>query len=122
MGSASPEKATSIPLIDFADWHSTSSAEVRFKIAKQLTDVCHDVGFMCIINHGVPSDLLDEAFRWSKRLFDLKLEEKMLAPHPDGPTVHRGYSWPGLEKVNQVFTSDEETGKRLREITDCKVS
>jgi hypothetical protein len=65
--------------------------------------------------------LLEEAFGWSKRLFDLKTEEKMLAPHPDGPTVHRGYSWPGLEKVSQVISSDLEVGEKLRAVTDCKV-
>jgi hypothetical protein len=54
-------------------------------------------------------------------LFNLKLEEKMLAPHPDGHTVHRGYSWPGLEKVSQVISTDFEIGKKLRAVTDCKV-
>jgi hypothetical protein len=57
-----------------------------------------------------------------KRLFDLKTEEKMLAPHPDGPTVHRGYSWPGLEKVSQVISEDLEVGEKLRAVTDCKVT
>ncbi|KAH8803689.1 putative UPF0676 protein [Xylogone sp. PMI_703] len=111
---------TSIPVVDFAEWHPASTPEVRLRIAKQLVDACHNVGFVCIINHGVPTDLLEEAFSWSKRLFDLKTEEKMLAPHPDGPTVHRGYSWPGLEKVSQVISTDEELGKKLREVTDCK--
>jgi isopenicillin N synthase-like dioxygenase len=51
-----------------------------------------------IINHCVSQEPLEEAFGWSKQLFDLKAEEKMLAPHPGGPTVHRGYSWPGSGK------------------------
>jgi len=45
----------------------------------------------------------------------------MLAPHPDGPTVHRGYSYPGLEKVSQVISSDEKVGEELRQVKDCKV-
>jgi hypothetical protein len=45
----------------------------------------------------------------------------MKAPHPDGPTVHRGYSWPGLEKVSQVISSDLEVGESLRSVRDCKV-
>lgn len=68
---------------------------------------------------------LEEAFGWSKKLFDLKTEEKMLAPHPDGPKVHRGYSWPGLEKVNQVLGDEEDSEtlkKKTREVVDCKVS
>lgn len=49
----------------------------------------------------------------------------MLAPHPPGPDVHRGYSFPGLEKVSQVF-GEEAEGKgvreKVREVRDCKVS
>jgi isopenicillin N synthase-like dioxygenase len=77
---------------------------------------------VCIINHGVSLKLLDEAFAWSKRLFDLKTEGKMLAPHPPGPTIHRGYSWPGLEKASEVIIEDLEVGEQLRAVTDCKVS
>lgn len=58
----------------------------------------------------------------SKQLFDLSHEEKMQAEHPPGPTVHRGYSYPGLEKVYQVITEDVEVGEKLREVRDCKVS
>ncbi|KAF4628613.1 hypothetical protein G7Y89_g9543 [Cudoniella acicularis] len=111
----------SIPIIDFLKWTSRSSDE-RAAVAKELADACHNVGFVFIVNHGVTPELLEGAFGWSKRLFDLKTEEKMLAPHPDGPTVHRGYSWPGLEKVSQVISSDFEVGEKLRVITDCKES
>lgn len=112
----------SIPIIDLSAWTTASTPEARLKAAKELATACHNVGFVSIINHGVPLDLLDEAFAWSKKLFDLKTEEKMLAPHPPGPTVHRGYSWPGLEKVSQVISEDIEVGEQLRAVTDCKVS
>ncbi|KAF8848237.1 thymine dioxygenase [Acephala macrosclerotiorum] len=112
----------SIPIIDFSAWTSDATPEARLAVAKELADACHNVGFVSIINHGIPLELLDEAFAWSKKLFDLKTEEKMLAPHPDGPTVHRGYSWPGLEKVSQVISSDLEVGEQLRAVKDCKES
>jgi len=113
---------TRLPIIDFSKWTSESIPEQRLDVAKELADACHNVGFVFIINHGISPELLDEAFGWSKRLFDLKTEEKMLAPHPDGPTVHRGYSWPGLEKVSQVISEDLEVGEKLRAVTDCKVT
>lgn len=124
MGSIEQEQpSVGIPIIDFSAWTKPDSTpEARLAVAKELADACHNVGFVSIINHGVPIELLDEAFAWSKKLFDLKTEEKMLAPHPPGPTVHRGYSWPGLEKVSQVISSDDEVGEKLREVTDCKVS
>jgi isopenicillin N synthase-like dioxygenase len=64
--------------------------EHRLAVAKELADACHNAGFVFIINHGVRQKLLKEAFGWSKRLFDLKTEGKMLASRPDGLTVHRG--------------------------------
>lgn len=122
MGSIEEEQTPiSIPIIDFAKWSSGGTAEQRFAVAKELSEACHKVGFVFIINHGVSPELLEEAFGWSKRLFDLKTEEKMLAPHPDGHAVHRGYSWPGLEKVSQVISEDLEVGEKLRAVTDCKV-
>jgi len=123
MGSIEKEtSSSSIPIIDFSAWTSDSTPEAKLVVAKELADACHHVGFVSIVNHGVPLELLDEAFAWSKKLFDLKTEQKMLAPHPDGPTVHRGYSWPGLEKVSQVISSDVEVGEQLREVADCKES
>lgn len=118
----------SLPIIDFADWHDVNSAPEKKKaVADKLVEACRTTGFVYIINHRVPSDELEQAFGWSKKLFDLKPEEKMLAPHPDGPEVHRGYSWPGLEKVSQVLGNEkdldeEQMVKKLRQIQDCKES
>jgi isopenicillin N synthase-like dioxygenase len=121
MGSIEQLSEVKLPIIDFANWKADSTPEQRQGVAKELADACHNVGFVFIINHGISPELLEEAFGWSKRLFDLKTEEKMLAPHPPGPTVHRGYSWPGLEKVSQVISSDEKVGEALRAVKDCKV-
>jgi isopenicillin N synthase-like dioxygenase len=121
MGSIEQPSEVKLPIIDFANWKEDSTPEQRQAIAKELAEACHNVGFVFIINHGVSPELLEEAFGWSKRLFDLKTGEKMLAPHPPGPTVHRGYSWPGLEKVSQVISSDEKVGEALRAVKDCKV-
>jgi isopenicillin N synthase-like dioxygenase len=109
-----------LPVVDFANWNADCGPEQRFDIGKKLADACHSVGFVYIVNHSISSKLLEEAFSWSKRLFDLSLDDKMLAPHPDGPAVHRGYSYPGLEKVSQVISMDEEIGEKLREVKDCK--
>lgn len=46
-------------------------------------------------------------------------------PQP-GPNVHRGYSWPGLEKVSQYVHKEGEDAdaedEALRQVQDCKVS
>lgn len=72
-----------IPIVDFSAW-SAGSPEEKQRIAKELTDAARGVGFVYIVNHGVPDDVLEQAFAWSKKLFDLSHEKKMLAPHPPG--------------------------------------
>ena len=113
----------SIPLVDFEAWTSNAPLEQRKAIAQRLIKACQNVGFVYITNHRLPPERLAQAFEWSKKLFDLKLEQKMLAPHPSGFTVHRGYSWPGLEKVPTLGDEDDKAGstKQLHQISDVKV-
>lgn len=106
-------EASSIPIVDFGGWGSKALVDDRASIAARLT------------NHSVSLERLAEAFNWSKKLFDLKLEQKMLAPHPSGHAVHRGYSWSGLEKVSNAMgdeTDAEELKQNLRQISDVKES
>ena len=117
-------ESTSIPVVDFAGWTSDASFTQKKAIADQLINACRTVGFVYITNHQLPPDRLARAFEWSKKLFDLKLEQKMLAPHPSGFTVHRGYSWPGLEKVSNAMGDEDDTAgltKELRQVSDVKV-
>ena len=113
-----------VPVVDFAGWNSDGSNEQRKTIAHKLVEACQRVGFVYIVNHDVSPDRLAEAFEWTKKLFDLKLEQKMLAPHPSGSAVHRGYSWPGLEKVSNIVGDEDdraELKKNERRISDVKV-
>ncbi|KAM3079194.1 hypothetical protein ACMFMF_004120 [Clarireedia jacksonii] len=115
--------STPVPTIDFSPWFApTSTPSERLAVAKSLVSAFRTVGFAQIINHHVPSSLLAEAFSITKKLFDLSPEEKALAPHPPGPTVHRGYSHPGLEKIHQGFGADKEMVDKLREVVDWKES
>ncbi|KAL9118042.1 MAG: hypothetical protein Q9187_005415 [Circinaria calcarea] len=115
----------SIPIVDLSAFLSNDDKQ-RQKIAQDLTEACHNLGFVYITGHGVSPELLDDAFQWSRKLFDLSHEDKMKAPHPPGPTPHRGYSHPGLEKVysKQEASSDvvnKSQGSSLREVMDFKV-
>ncbi len=125
IGEPTPHQNDSaIPIVDFSRWHTSSKAS-RLAVARDLTDACRRVGFVYIVNHGLSQESLNKAFDTAKRLFALSHDEKMLAPHPPGPEVHRGYSYPGLEKVSQVLggnADDDEVQGKLREIKDCKES
>ncbi|OQE20802.1 hypothetical protein PENFLA_c016G02657 [Penicillium flavigenum] len=114
-------KSPNIPVVDFAGWNTESS---RQQIAQDIVAACKNVGFVYIVNHSLPESMLDEAFSWSKLFFELPQDEKLKAPHPEGWAVHRGYSWPGLEKVSQAISTGNDKDKvdQLREVTDIKES
>jgi isopenicillin N synthase-like dioxygenase len=81
-------EARTIPVIDFSRWIK-GSYDAKKQVAREIADACRHVGFVYIVNHRVKHDLLDEAFAWSKKLFDLPVEKKMLAPHPPGMLVEQ---------------------------------
>ena len=49
------------------------------------------VGFFYIQNHGIPQDLVEEAFEWGKKFFALSFEEKMEVYIDNSPNF-RGYT------------------------------
>ena len=83
---------TSIPIVDLSTFGAQGNAESRSESARALHKACHELGFVQITGHGVEPGLLREAFDWSDKLFGLSHDEKMKAPHPDGPVPHRGLS------------------------------
>lgn len=124
MGTMTDTAQTSIPIVDLTGYTSKDLTQ-RKLIAQDLANACSSVGFVYIAGHSIPHELIQAAFAWSKRFFDLPPQDKMKAPHPDGPSVHRGYSHPGLEKVSQETGLDDEMGsraKKLREVQDFKAS
>ena len=120
--SSGAAEASSVPIVDFAGWTHGDKSQ-RKKIADQLVIACRDVGFVYIVNHNVPRNKISDIFAWSKKLFDLDREKKMLAPHPPGGAIHRGYSWPGLEKISQTYGDEDDPDlvKKLRSVSDVKV-
>ncbi|KEF52791.1 uncharacterized protein A1O9_11208 [Exophiala aquamarina CBS 119918] len=126
MGSISDSTTEpNIPIIDLAAFlNPESTVEERLTVAQDLVSACRHVGFVYIKNHGVPQEQLEQVFSISKEFYDLPTEQKRKAPHPPGWSVHRGYSWPGLEKVSSAIsaTDDEEAIKELREVQDYKES
>ncbi|KAL8670378.1 MAG: hypothetical protein Q9168_005083 [Polycauliona sp. 1 TL-2023] len=113
-----------VPVIDFARWHTGGSREEKQEISSQLASACQTVGFVYIVNHLIPHETIKAAFSWSEKLFDLEQQQKMLAPHPPGHVVHRGYSWPGLEKVSNSMGDEDDPQliKKLRQVSDIKES
>lgn len=115
-----------IPVVDLSPFTLGGDQEERRKAGQALRATFHNVGFANIIGHSVSDALLQEAFGWVKKLFDLPQEEKMKAPHPASSIPHRGYSPMGLEKVYSRDDLEKDNaeggeGSSLREIQDFKV-
>lgn len=87
------EEQPSIPIVDLSAFGTEGNTGSRLESAQALYKTCHERGFVQISGHGVKPELLQEAFDWSKKLFSLSHDEKMKAPHPDGPVPHRGSSY-----------------------------
>lgn len=119
--------SATLPVIDFSRWLEGSPSQKK-QVAQDLASACQRVGFVYITNHGIPTPLLTEAFLYAHKLFALAPSQKMLAPHPPGPTIHRGYSHPGLEKVSQAIllpgadANAHTQSQQLRQVADCKES
>jgi isopenicillin N synthase-like dioxygenase len=85
-----------IPVIDFAAMQgdgfcsNLNSSNDRQQVANQLREVCTQVGFFYIKNHGVPQAVIDAAFAQAQRFFALPLSEK-LKIHISHSAHHRGY-------------------------------
>ena len=114
-----------IPTVDFTCF-GDGTLEARQEAARALRDACTRLGAVHLTGIGLPEDRLHEAFAWSKKLFDLSMEDKMKAPHPPTAMPHRGYSGPGLEKVYSKAERDQDEAARrdgatLRKIEDFKV-
>ena len=114
----------SIPTVDLSAFTTNSNIAARHVTAKKLAEYCALNGCVGITGHGVPKELLTQAFDMAKSLFDLPVDEKMKARHPKGPVPHRGYSAIGMEKAytnEDLETNDAAHRDSLRKITDCKV-
>ena len=122
----SSEDKASIPTVDLSAFGPGGSNEERQKVAAELRQACGKLGCVNLTGIGLPEACIEDAFAWSKKLFDLSEADKMKAPHPPTAMPHRGYSGPGLEKVYSKAERDRDEaaqggGSSLRKIEDFKV-
>ncbi|UKZ73282.1 hypothetical protein TrVFT333_000925 [Trichoderma virens FT-333] len=114
------DQHSSIPIIDLAPAHSGSDKDIQ-NVAKELYEAFKNVGFAYVKNHGVPQDVVNEAFNWSRKFFSLPQSDKDLAPHPQEAWHQRGYSSVGREKLSQMVF-DEASLAAARSVPDVKES
>lgn len=65
-----------IPIVDFSPFLNGGDAE-RKRVAAEIGRACETVGFLYLVNHGVPQPLIDKTFAASKLFFDQPQPERM---------------------------------------------
>ncbi|PCH40084.1 thymine dioxygenase [Wolfiporia cocos MD-104 SS10] len=106
-----------IPIVDFQAFLDGSGKQ---EVADAVVETFKSVGFVYLVNHGLPQEKIDTMFEWTKKFFAQPTETKMLAPHPPYGSHHRGYSAPGMEKVSQHVYDMEELAKIRAKAPDAK--
>lgn len=65
-----------VPVIDIAPFIA-GSPEGKRQVAAQVGQACEQIGFLTIVGHGVPDDLIQRTYDISRQFFDLPFEEKV---------------------------------------------
>ncbi len=98
MSTALNSTSMNIPVIDFEPF-VIGDITAQPKVAQEIYEACHEIGFMYLKNYGVPQDLIDRVFLQSQRFFDLPLEVKnQLAWSSE--FSNRGYVGIGRERLD----------------------
>jgi isopenicillin N synthase-like dioxygenase len=94
----------SIPLIDLSKF-TRGNEEERKEFVNQLGDAFHNVGFVGVINHGIPQTMIDAFYYSSKMFFSMpvSLKEKY---EINGLAGQRGYTSFGKEHAKQSMVAD----------------
>ena len=104
--------ANPVPVIDISPYF-TGDPEAKRAVARQIDQACRTIGFLVISGHGVPDDLIADAERVTRALFDLPLPVKMKYVSPS-PEIYRGYS-PMMTSA-LAYTIGDDTPPDFREI------
>jgi len=93
-----------VPTIDVAGW-ATGDPDDRGRIARAVDDACRRVGFMQIVGHGIPDEVVDGLTTAIDGFFDLPMPVKQRSL-PPSPAVNRGYTAPRSERLSYSLGVD----------------
>ena len=64
------------PRIDLGDY-AKGTAGPRERVARQLRHALENIGFLIVVNHGIPADLIDGITEQARRFHALPYAEKI---------------------------------------------
>lgn len=93
-----------IPLVDLNKFVNGNEEE-RKAFVQELGDAFHGIGFVGVVNHGVPKELVDGFYNNAKEFFKLPVETKKNYEIVE-LAGQRGYTSFGREKAKQAQVAD----------------
>lgn len=71
------EALKKLPVIDISPFVRESTLASRARVARELREVCINIGFFYITGHGIAESEMEGVIDWGHRFFALPLAEKM---------------------------------------------
>jgi isopenicillin N synthase-like dioxygenase len=88
-----------VPVVDISPYVRDGSAADKARVATEIDHACATVGFIQVLGHGIPSDVIAALGRGMDAFFDLELAAKKQYVAPRA-TVNRGYTAPKSESLS----------------------
>jgi isopenicillin N synthase-like dioxygenase len=75
--------AVVVPIIDLSSFiNPNATREDKLKVAQQINTAAIDVGFLTIVGHQIPLEVIEAAWNSTKTFFDMAAEEKLQYSRP----------------------------------------
>lgn len=103
-----------VPIIDVSALNG-DDGEAKLEVAKQIGKACEEIGFLVITNHGIPQEVIENAWAQTFEFFDSPLEQKCLMCPEDQASYPYGYSPVGgelLSRGKQAEKKDDEPAEQ----------
>jgi isopenicillin N synthase-like dioxygenase len=97
-------KKRAIPVVDLSKFTQGTPRE-RTAFVKKLGKAFHEVGFVGVINHGIPKTLVDDFYKEAKTFFALPVDTKSRYEIP-AMAGQRGYTSFGKEHAKHSKVAD----------------
>ncbi len=94
----------SLPIINLEKLHS-SDFEIQSEEIQKLDSACREIGFIYLVDHGIPQAVIYRMFRVIKDYFDQSFSEKRKIEITKSRN-HRGYGFLGEEQLDESGQED----------------
>ncbi|KAA1398211.1 isopenicillin N synthase family dioxygenase [Aeromicrobium ginsengisoli] len=105
----------SVPTVDIGPYVRGGAVADRDRVAAEIDAACREVGFIQVIGHGVPDDVITGLTEAIDAFFDLPVAEKLSYVRP--AWENRGYSAPRSESLS--LSAGVESATRMNDFFEA---